>query len=84
MVLLYSAGGRQALSFASFLSFDIALGPALLFGISSLTFPAWDQQNEVAQSDARPDRLAAIGTRPTANSPHPSSREGHLSALAEL
>jgi hypothetical protein len=59
---------------------DIFRGSALLFGISSLALPAWDQRMR------RPNLVrvliapGAIDTRTQANSPHPSSREGHLSA----
>ena len=38
---------------------NIFRGSALLFGISSVAPPAWDQKNEMAQSDARPDRAVA-------------------------
>lgn len=30
-------------------------GPSLLFGISTLALPSWDQKSEAAQSDSRPD-----------------------------
>jgi hypothetical protein len=38
-----------------------------------------DQKNEAEQSLERPDHCDAIGTAAIANSPHPSSREGHFS-----
>jgi hypothetical protein len=35
---------------------DATRGSALLFGISRMALPAWDQGNGAAQSDSRPDR----------------------------
>jgi len=37
------------------LIFSVTRGPSLLFGISSLALPAWDQKDEAAQSDSRSD-----------------------------
>jgi hypothetical protein len=37
-------------------TFEVTRGSSLLFGISSSALPSWDQENETAQSDARPDR----------------------------
>jgi hypothetical protein len=59
---------------------NAARGSALLFGISRLALPAWDQGDGAEQSDSRPGYELAAGTRAKANSPHPSSREGHRSA----
>src|SRR6202790_4703298 len=73
---LRSSGFRRLGSWAV----DIFRGSALLFGISSLALPAWNQRMR------RPDLVrvliapGAIDTRTQANPPHPSSREGHLSA----
>src|ERR1700676_3289 len=73
---LRSSGFRRLGSWAV----DIFRGSALLFGISSLALPAWNQRMR------RPNLVrvliapGAIDTRAQANSPHPSSREGHLSA----
>ena len=36
---------------------QVTRGSALLFGISSLALPSWDKENEVAQSDSRPNRV---------------------------
>jgi hypothetical protein len=59
---------------------NAARGSALLFGISRLALPAWDQGDGAEQSDSRPGYELAAGTRTKANSLHPSSREGHRSA----
>jgi hypothetical protein len=48
--------------------FAVTRGSSLLFGIGS----------SVAQSGARSDRVQRPAQEPYANSPHPSSREGHL------
>jgi len=60
--------------------FAVTRGSSLLFGIGSSALPLWDQEDEVAQSGARSDRVQRPAQEPYANSPHPSSREGHLSA----
>lgn len=55
----------------------MSLAGSLLFGIGLLARQVWDQKNEAAQSDSRPDGNAA-GTRASTNSLHSPSREGHL------
>lgn len=62
-----------------FAGVEVFRGVPLLFGIGAVALPAWDWKSEVAQSNSRPDRDDATGTRASANSPRPSSREGRLS-----
>src|SRR5450830_1106677 len=60
-------------------SVDVAHGLALLFGIGTKALPLWDSRTR------RNNLWAGLSVTPTAgpsghtNSPHPSSREGHLS-----
>src|SRR5664279_3386717 len=60
-------------------SVDVAHGLALLFGIGTEALPSWDSRTR------RNDLLGGLAVRRTAgpsghaNSPHPSSREGHPS-----
>ena len=60
-------------------SVDVAHGLALLFGIGTRALPSWDPRTR------RNNLLGGLTVRRTAgpsghaNSPHPSSREGHLS-----
>jgi hypothetical protein len=51
-------GGLRSSAFRSLASpiLKVTRGSALLFGISSSALPSWDQENEAAQSDSRPDR----------------------------
>ena len=51
-------GGLRSSAFrpSTFPMFDVTRGPLLLFGISSVALPVWDQKNEAAQSVARSDR----------------------------
>lgn len=60
------------------LVFDVDRGLSLLFGIGTAALPSWDQKSGAVQSDSRPDSGLAVDPGPIANSPHPSSREGHL------
>lgn len=60
------------------LAFDVDRGLSLLFGIGTSALPSWDQKSGAVQSDSRPDSRLAVDPGPIANSPHPSSREGHL------
>jgi hypothetical protein len=57
----------------------VSRGSALLFGISSLAVPAWDQ-GAGRTNLTRVLIAGATGTRALANSSHPSSREGRRSA----
>ena len=60
-------------------SVDVTHGLALLFGIGTKALPSWDPRTR------RNNLLGGLAVRRTAgpsdqaNSPHPSSREGHLS-----
>jgi hypothetical protein len=60
-------------------SVDVAHGLALLFGIGTRALPSWDPRTR------RNNLMGGLAVRRTAgpsrhaNSPHPSSREGHLS-----
>ena len=58
---------------------DVARGLALLFGIGTRALPLWDSRT---RRNNLSDGLAArvtVGPSGHANSPHPSSREGHHS-----
>ena len=60
---------------------DVAHGLALLFGIGTRALPLWDSRTR--RNDLS-DGLAArvtVGPSGHANSPHPSSREGHHSTV---
>ena len=58
---------------------DVARGLVLLFGIGARALPSWDSRTR------RNNLMGGLAVRRTAgpsrhaNSPHPSSREGHLS-----
>ena len=60
-------------------SVDVAHGLVLLFGIGTMALPSWDSRTR------RNNLLGGLAVRRTAgssdqaNSPHPSSREGHHS-----
>src|SRR5450755_4914506 len=60
-------------------SVDVARGLVLLFGIGTKALPSWDSKTR------RNNLLVGLAVEETAgpsghtNSPHPSSREGHLS-----
>jgi hypothetical protein len=60
-------------------SVDVARGLVLLFGIGTKALPSWDSKTRWN------NLLGGLAVRLTAgpatvtNSPHPSSREGHLS-----
>ena len=61
---------------------DVAHGLALLFGIGTKALPLWDSRT---RRNNLSDGLAArvtVGPSGHANSPHPSSREGHHSTVA--
>jgi hypothetical protein len=79
--LLYAA---SILAIAIFVAVsDARFGRRLDRKLASL-LPAWDQKNEMVQSDSRPDHAqGAIDTRAQANSPHPSSREGAFAPIRD-
>src|SRR5882672_6025510 len=60
-------------------SVDVARGLVLLFGIGTKGPSIMGFEDEVEQSLGRPCHQAMAGPSGHANSPHPSSREGHLS-----
>src|SRR5262249_18554257 len=52
---------------------------ALLFGIGTRAFPPWDSRTRWSNLLGGLAVLQTVGPSRHANSPHPSSREGHLS-----
>ena len=60
-------------------SVDVAHGLVLLFGIGTKALPSWDSKTR--WNNLRHDLAVrrTAGSSGHANSPHPSSREGHLS-----
>jgi hypothetical protein len=77
---LFARLKSSAFRLSAIAMFAVTRGSSLLFGIGSSALPLWGQEDEVAQSGARSDRVQRPAQEPYANSPHPSSREGHLSA----
>jgi hypothetical protein len=60
-------------------SVDVAHGLALLFGIGTRALPLWDSRTRWNNLLRGLTVRLTIGPSGQANSPHPSSREGHLS-----
>ena len=60
-------------------SFDVAHGLVLLFGISTTALPLWDSRTRRNNLLGGRTVRRTAGPSDLANSPHPSSREGHLS-----
>ena len=60
-------------------SVDVAHGLALLFGIGTKALPSWDPRTRWNNLSVGLAVRQAAGPSGHANSPHPSSREGHLS-----
>ena len=60
-------------------SVDVAHGLVLLFGIGTKALPSWDSRTRWNNLLGRPCRQTTAGPSGHANSPHPSSREGHHS-----
>ena len=60
-------------------SVDVAHGLALLFGIGTKALPVWDSRTRWNNLWAGLAVRRTAGPSGHANSPHPSSREGHLS-----
>jgi hypothetical protein len=58
---------------------DVARGLVLLFGIGTSALPSWDPRTR--RNNLLDDLAVSVTAGPSghANSPHPSSREGHLS-----
>jgi len=60
-------------------SVDVAHGLALLFGIGTRALPSWDSRTRWNNLKRGLAVRRTAGPSGHANSPHPSSREGHLS-----
>src|SRR6187455_3838986 len=60
-------------------SVDVAHGLVLLFGIGTKALPSWDPRTRRNNLLGGLAVLRTAGSSDQANSPHPSSREGHLS-----
>src|SRR3974390_2876979 len=60
-------------------SVDVARGLALLFGIGTKALPSWDSKTRWNNLGGGLAVRVTVGSSGHANSPHPSSREGHLS-----
>jgi len=60
-------------------SIDVAHGLVLLFGISTKAVPSWDSRTRWNNLSVGVAVRRTAGPADIANSPHPSSREGHHS-----
>ena len=60
-------------------SVDVARGLVLLFGIGARAVPSWDSRTRRNNLMGGLTVRLTAGPSGQANSPHPSSREGHLS-----
>src|SRR5258705_1721127 len=60
-------------------SVDVARGLVLLFGIGTKAVPSWDSKTRWNNLSGGLAVRRTVGPSDRANSPHPSSREGHLS-----
>ena len=60
-------------------SVDVAHGLALLFGIGTKALPSWDPRTRRNNLYRGLAVSVTAGPSGSTNSPHPSSREGHLS-----
>jgi hypothetical protein len=60
-------------------SVDVAHGLALLFGIGTRALPSWDPRTRWNNLLGGLTARLTAGPSRHANSPHPSSRKGHLS-----
>jgi hypothetical protein len=58
---------------------DVAHGLALLFGIGAKALPSWDSKTRRNNLSSGLAVRRTVGPSDPANSPHPSSREGHHS-----
>src|SRR5476651_113297 len=58
---------------------DVARGLVLLFGIGARALPSWDSRTRRNNLWGGLAVLQTVGPSGHTNSPHPSSREGHLS-----
>ena len=62
-------------------SVDVARGLVLLFGIGAWALPLWDSKTRRNNLMGGLTVSVTAGPSGQTNSPHPSSREGHLSTL---
>ena len=60
---------------------DVAHGRALLFGIGTKALPSWESRTRRNNLSGGLAVRRTAGPSDQANSPHPSSREGHLSTV---
>jgi len=60
-------------------SVDVARGLVLLYGIGASALPSWDPRTRRNNLSGGLAVSRTTGSSDQANSPHPSSREGHLS-----
>src|SRR5271168_723791 len=60
-------------------SVDVSHGLALLFGIGTRALPSWDPRTRRNNLTGGLTVRVTVGPSDRTNSPHPSSREGHLS-----
>src|SRR5450756_2561923 len=60
-------------------SVDVARGLVLLFGIGTRALPSWDSKTRRNNLWGGLAVLQTVGPSGHTNSPHPSSRQGHLS-----
>src|SRR6266403_5542426 len=63
---------------------DVARGLVLLFGIGTKALPSWDSKTRRNNLWGGLAVLQTVGPSGHTNSPHPSSREGHLHRSVEL
>src|SRR5258707_10817637 len=63
-------------------SVDVAHGLVLLFGIGTKALPSWDSRTRWNNLWVGVAVRRTVGPSGHANSPHPSSREGHHSTAA--
>ena len=73
--------GSSAFRLSTNSSVDVAHGLSLLFGLGTKALPSWDPRKR--WSDLRGGLAVGLKAGPSghANSPHPSSREGHHSTV---
>ena len=74
---LIGHSGSSAFRPSNHCSVDVARGLALLFGIGTKAVPSWDSRTRRNNLYRGLAVLQTAGPSGHANSPHPSSREGH-------
>jgi hypothetical protein len=65
-------------------SVDVTRGLVLLFGIGTKALPLWDSKTRRNNLSGGLAVLQTVDPSGHTNSPHPSSREGHLHRSVEL